>query len=318
MRPVIIAECCQNHNGDKEILKDMIHAAADNGADYVKIQAIRSSELSHRSRFDEGERDANGKQLVIKRPYQAEFERLSKLDLSLEEEAWFVEECRRVGVAPMTTAFTRTAAREVKDLGYEAIKVASYDCASYPLLRELKDYWSTIFVSTGATYDEEIAKAAEILKDVDSHFLHCVTIYPTPMTALHLNRMNFLRRFSPNVGYSDHSKPEDSKLWATKIALAMGASCIERHFTILGPTETKDGPVSINPEMLKEIRDFADMSRGERAAAISEEYPQWEETLGQNTRPLSHTELLNRDYYRGRFASMVNGRPVYNWEECEF
>ena len=318
MRPVIIAECCQNHNGDKEILKDMIHAAAENGADYVKIQAIRSSELSHRARFDEGETDANGKQLVIKRPYQAEFERLSKLDLSLEEEAWFVEECRRVGVAPMTTAFTRTAAREVKDLGYEAIKVASYDCASYPLLLELKDYWSTIFVSTGATYDEEIAKAAEILKDVDSHFLHCVTIYPTPMTELHLNRMNFLRRFSPNVGYSDHSKPEDSKLWATKIALAMGASCIERHFTILGPTETKDGPVSINPEMLKEIRDFADMSRGERAAAISEEYPQWEETLGQNTRPLSHAELLNRDYYRGRFASMVNGRPVYNWEEVNF
>lgn len=318
MKPVLIAECCQNHNGDKEILKDMIYAAAENGADYVKIQAIRSREVTHRPRFDEGIVDANGVQQVIKRPYAAEKERLSKLDLSLEEEAWFVDECRRVGVAPMTTAFTRTAAREVKDLGYEAIKVASYDCASYPLLRELKEYWSTIFISTGATYDHEIAKAAEVLKDVEAHFLHCVTIYPTPMSELHLNRMNFLRRYCSSVGYSDHSKPEDTKLWASKIALAMGASCIERHFTILGPTETKDGPVSITPEMLKELRDFSDMSRRDRIASISEEYPDWEETLGENTRPLSHAELLNRDYYRGRFASMINGSPVYNWEEVEF
>lgn len=318
MRPVLIAECCQNHNGDKEILKDMIHAAAENGADYVKIQAIRSRELTHRPRFDEGEVNSDGSQKTIKRPYAAERERLSKLDLSIDEEAWFVEECRRAGIAPMTTAFTIAAAHEVKDLGYEAVKVASYDCASYPLLRELKKYWSTIFISTGATYDHEIAKAAEVLKDIEAHFLHCVTIYPTPMSELHLNRINFLRRFSPSVGYSDHSKPEDTKLWASKIALALGASCIERHFTILGPTETKDGPVSITPAMLKEMREFADMSRGEMTRSISEEYPQWEEALGQNTRPLSHAELLNRDYYRGRFASMVDGRPVYNWEEVEF
>ncbi|MEM9680897.1 MAG: N-acetylneuraminate synthase family protein [Bacteroidota bacterium] len=293
----------------------MIHAAAENGADFVKIQAIRSNELTHRPRFNDGVIDDNGVQQVIKRPYSIELERLQKLDLSLDEEAWFVEECRRVGVAPLTTAFTRTAAREVKDLGYEAIKVASYDCASYPLLEELKQYWSTIFVSTGASYDEEIAKAAEVLKGTDTHFLHCVTIYPTPMCELHLNRINYLRRFSPNVGYSDHSKPADTKLWASKIALALGASCIERHFTILGPTETKDGPVSITPEMLKELRGFADMSRFDKTKAISVEYPEWENTLGEATRPMSHVELLNRDYYRGRFASKVSGRPVFNWED---
>lgn len=315
MRPILIAECCQNHNGDRNILKDMIHAAAENGADYVKIQAIRSRELTHRPRFDEGEVASDGKQIVIKRPYAAEHERLKKLDLSLDTEAWFVEECRRAGVAPMTTAFTITAAREVKDLGYEAIKVASYDCASYPLLKELKAYWSTIFVSTGATYDEEIAKAAEVLSDVEAHFLHCVTIYPTPMNELHLNRMNFLRRFSPRVGYSDHSKPAETDLWASKIALGLGASCIERHFTILETDQSKDGPVSVTPVMLAELRRFANLSRQERMHEIREGYPEWEATLGQTTRPLSHEELLNRDYYRGRFASMVNGTPVYNWEE---
>src|SRR5687768_13151256 len=116
-RPVLIAECCQNHNGNQEILKRMIYAAAENGADYVKIQAIRSRELTHRERFDEGETE-NGTVKVIKRPYAPELERLSKLDLSLDVERWFVEECWKAGIAPLTTAFTRTAADEIKDLGY--------------------------------------------------------------------------------------------------------------------------------------------------------------------------------------------------------
>ena len=215
----------------------------------------------------------------------------------------------------MTTAFTRTAAREVAGLGYEAIKVASYDCASFPLLDELKQYWKKIFVSTGATYDEEIEAAAQVLEGSDYTFLHCVTIYPTPMSELHLRRMSYLRRFSPQVGYSDHSKPAETKLWASKTALALGASCIERHFTILEDDQTKDGPVSINPAQLKELRDFADMDRGARMQGVQEEYPQWEESLGKSNRPLSHAELLNRDYYRGRFASKVNDQFVYNWED---
>lgn len=291
----------------------MIHEAAEHGADYVKIQAIRSRELTHRERFDEGVME-NGLVKVIKRPYAPELERLSKLDLSLDVERWFVEECWKAGVAPLTTAFTRTAAQEVKDLGYEAIKVASYDCASYPLLEDLKKYWNTLFVSTGATYDEEIEKAAEVLAGTNFTFLHCVTLYPTPMEELHLRRMAYLRRFTSKVGYSDHSKVADTDLWASKIALAMGADCIERHFTILEPHETKDGPVSINPKQLRELRQFADLDRSERMQIINKEYPKWHLSLGQSNRPLSHAELLNRDYYRGRFASKVDGKVVYNWE----
>jgi len=293
----------------------MIHEAAQNGADYVKLQAIRSRELTHRRRFDEGHTNDAGVQTVIKRPYKAEFERLSKLDLDLETEAWFVDECWRAGVSPVTTAFTRSAAREIEELGYEAVKVASYDCASYPLLRDLKERFSTLFVSTGATYNEEIEGAAKILEGSYFHMLHCVTIYPTPLHELHLRRMSYLRRFTHNVGYSDHSHVATTHLKASKLALAMGASCVERHFTILPADQTKDGPVSINPAQLKELRQFADLPRTERMAAIQEEYPQWEEAVGHAHRPMSRAELLNRDYYRGRFASLVDGRHTYNWEE---
>jgi N,N'-diacetyllegionaminate synthase len=318
MKPILIAECCQNHNGDKEILKRQIHEAANNGADFVKIQAIRSKEISHRVRFDEGLTDADGTILTIKRPYLAEVERLSKLDLSLDDEQWFVDECWRAGVAPMTTAFTITGAREIKDMGYEAIKIASYDCASFPLLREVKKYWNNIYVSTGATYDHEIEKAAEILAGSNFTFLHCLTIYPTPMDVLNLKRMSFLRRFTSKVGYSDHSLVETTHLWASKIALALGACCIERHFTVLEKDGTKDGPVSIKPQQLKELNEFAMLSRVEMMNIIKQEYPNWEQTIGSQFRDLSHAEKLNRDYFRGRFASLVNDNHIFNWEEVNF
>src|SRR5690606_16340212 len=74
--PLLIAECCQNHNGDREILKRMIHEATENGADYVKIQALYSWEVAYRERFEEGV-VVDGEQRAIKRPYQAEVDRLS-------------------------------------------------------------------------------------------------------------------------------------------------------------------------------------------------------------------------------------------------
>ncbi len=310
MRPVLIAECCQNHQGDFETLKRMVHAAAAAGADYVKIQAIRSRELTHRPRFDEGV-DA------IKRPYAAVVERLRGLDLTLDAEARFVDECRTAGIASMTTVFTRAAAREVKDLGYDAVKIASYDCASFPLLREVRQWWSTIVCSTGATFDEEIETAASILAGSEYTLLHCVTIYPTPIDQLHLRRMSRLRRFTPRVGFSDHTKPEQDGLWASKIALALGADMIERHFTVLDKGATRDGPVSIDPAELRALRDFADLPRPERMERIAREYPEWARALGQAERELSPAELRNRDYYRGRFASKINGTDVYNWEDVE-
>lgn len=318
MRPILIAECCQNHNGDREILKKLIHEAAENGADYVKIQAIRSRELTHRLEFDLGQFDENGVVKVIKRPFNIELERLKKLDLSLEDEQWFVEECWRAGIAPMTTAFTISSAREVKDMGYEAIKIASYDCASYALLKEVKKYWKKIFISTGATFDEEILLASNELFGSEYHFMHCITIYPTPLEELNLRRIAFLRKFSNNVGYSDHSHVATTGLLASKVALALGADSIERHFTVLEDDKTKDGPVSIKPHQLKELREFADLNRNERMARINKEFPQWELTLGKSTRPLSDSELLNRAYYRGRFASIVEGNYVYNWENKLF
>ncbi|MBU43838.1 MAG: general stress protein [Spirochaetaceae bacterium] len=314
----IISECCQNHNGDREILKRMIHESANAGAHYCKIQAIRSHELVYRERFEEGVRDASGIVTSIKRPFAPEKERLGRLDLTPEDEAWFVDECLRAGVAPMITVFTRGAIDEVAEMGFEAVKVASYDCASYPLLRDVRQRWSRIFVSTGATTDPEIARAASVLDGSDFEFLHCVTIYPTPLPALNLIRINYLKRFTSAVGFSDHTRPGETGLAASKMAMAMGATSVERHFTVLDPSETKDGPVSVSPKELRQLVEFGQLSRAERVHRVNEEYSEWNSFWGTRDRTLSSEELANRDYYRGRFASIRNGRPVFNWEDEVF
>jgi len=315
MAATLIAECCQNHNGNRDTLQRMIHAAAEAGADYAKIQGLYSRDIAFRERFEDGATEADGTVRVIQRPYRAEVDRLSGLDLTPDDEAWFVDECWRAGIAPMITVFTRGSIDRLADLGFEAVKIASYDCASLPLLREVRERWRRIYVSTGATFDDEIEAAARELAGVEATFLHCITIYPTPLDQLHLRRMHWLRRFSPEVGFSDHTKVADTGLRASMAALAMGADVIERHFTVLGPDETRDGPVSIDPGQLAQLRSFADLPRPERIATLAAEYPGWEETLGSARRELSPAELLNRDYYAGRVATWQGDRQVFNWED---
>ena len=309
----IIAELCQNHNGDVNILKDMIWRAADSGASHVKMQTIFSEDLTFRERFEEGI-TSNGVVKSIKRPYSPEFERLSKLDLEFDTHALFIDECSSAGVIPLTTVFNRSRLESIIELGFKEIKIASYDCASFPLINDLKNKFNHIYVSTGATHDSEIETTADILSDQNFSFLHCVTIYPTPVDKLNLNRIDYLRQFTDSVGFSDHTRPSRHGIDPDIVALWKDADVIERHFTILDSSQTKDGPVSVNPEQLKNIVDYSKYNHDELFELV-ENIPDYDKMLGSKTHSLSEEELLNRDYYRGRFASKINGKTIYNWEE---
>lgn len=316
----IIVEICQNHNGDRDLFGKMIEEAAKNGADIVKMQSIFSADVTKRDRFEEGVVDENGKQTAIKRPYQAEVERLSKLDLTIDDHKFFIEKCNELGVIPMTTIFARGRIKEVGELPWtgKTVKVASYDCASKPMLRELAEYFDHFIISTGAMYDNEIKETAGLMKELgkDFVFLHCVTSYPNTPEMSNLSRMEWLKQFTPSVGWSDHTKVEDNGINASKIAIMLGADYVERHFTVLPAGDTKDGPVSITPELLKELSVFRNLSKEEQKANIEKTIPNWEVFLGTPTREMTNTELLNRDYYRGRFATQNDtGEWIHNWEE---
>lgn len=316
----IIAEFCQNHNGDFDILARMVDAAAKAGASHGKIQAIFAEEVAFRPQFEEG-LVQDGITLSIKRPYQAEHDRLKKLEISYEQTAKFVQLCKDTGIKPMTTCFTRAQVAPLSQCGINEIKVASYDCSAFAMLRELKAKFSRIVVSTGATYDDEVRHAASILKGHDFAMLHCVTLYPTPLEQVHMARMDWLKTLAPQIGYSDHSAvAKDPHMIGTKVAMHLGATIVERHFTILPAGETRDGPVSITPDMLADLVRFGALDAKAQQAELDKTDPNWRVAIGQGDRKLSDQELLNRDYYRGRFASRrpesKNGRRmIFNWEE---
>jgi len=315
----IIVELCQNHNGNYQILEEMIHSAKESGAEIVKIQSMLSDDLTHRLRFDEGEVDQNGIIKVIKRPFKDEYERLKKLDLNDEAHFKFIDLCKKYDLIPMTTIFSRSRLDFLKKCQFKKIKVASFDCASFKMIEELaQTRFEEIIVSTGCTYDDEIKKTAQILTKYNKNFslLHCVSIYPTPIEEAHLERINFLKKITKNVGLSEHSNPEKDGLKISISALLYEPKYIERHFTILKQSESKDGPVSLNPKQLKYLIDISKKSKKEIEDYIKKNIPEFKIIKGLETRELSATELLNRDYYRGRFASKnLEGNFIYNWED---
>jgi N,N'-diacetyllegionaminate synthase len=312
----IIAEFCQNHNGSYDTLSRMIGEAAEGGATHAKIQTIFADDLSYRPEFEEGQIAPDGNVKVIKRPYQPEYERLKKLELTLEQHRRFVEDCRASGLEPLTTAFNLTCIPEIRDLGWRVIKVASYDCGSTPLIEALADNFQELIVSTGASYDEEIEATAALLKRRGANFtlLHCVTIYPTPLDEMHLSRLAYLRSLATSVGLSDHSLVARDGVKADLVAIHLGADTIERHFTVLPEDQTRDGKVSITRAHLREMADFAAMDHAAQEAYLAERVPERGIMLGQQKRPLSDAELLNRSYYRGRFCNKYGERQIYNWE----
>lgn len=318
-RVELIAEFCQNHNGSFETLTKMVHAAAESGADVGKMQTIFADWVAFRPQFEEG-LVQDGVTLSIKRPYLPEYERMKRLEISLEEQRKFVDLCKKAGLRPMTTCFARGGAKRIREAGFEEVKVASYDCASFPLLRELRALFKRVVISTGATHDDEIEHAAEIMKGHDFAFLHCVTMYPTPMEEMHFSRMEWLRSLAPSVGFSEHTLVSRDGLLASQIAIALGAEVVERHFTILPADQTKDGPVSINPEQLGSLRAFTEKSKDEQLSIVKAAWPDWKKSMGEARRALSPAELLNRDYFRGRFAtprpfSKAGRSMIFNWEE---
>jgi len=318
----VIAELCQNHNGDFELLLKMVDAAAESGATHVKIQHIYAKNLVYRPEFEMG-LEQGGALKAFCRPWQKEYDRLKELELTDDECCRFVEYSRSLGLIPMTTCFSRGDVERIYQQGFRVVKVASYDCASFTLLRELSARFDYLYVSTGSTFDDELDHAAKILIQNARGFslLHCVTQYPTPLEAMNLNRIEWLKQYCSNVGFSDHSLVSRDGILAAKAAIACGADIVERHFTILDPSLSKDGPVSVTREHIRALKDFSNLSTDDQFAQLSEEFPNWKLMLGESERWLSDEEILNRNYYRGRFGTARrkglhrSAEMIFNWDE---
>lgn len=125
-----------------------------------------------------------------------------------------------------------------------------------------------------------------------------------------------MRKFAKNVGFSEHSNSEKNGIKISIASLLYKPKYIERHFTILNKSKTKDGPVSLDPNELSFLIKISKRPMDEIKSYVKKNIPEFEKMKGFETRKLSDDELLNRDYYRGRFASLnKDNKFIYNWEE---
>jgi sialic acid synthase SpsE len=275
----IIAEMCQNHNGDMDLLETMVVEAAKNGADICKIQTIEAKHLIYWKEFEDF------------RPYEKEYERLKSLELSIDDEKKFVAICRQNKVEPMTTVFEHRGFKRFNDVGYKLMKISGYSVQK--VLPKIKDFnFEHLYISTSSMTYREIEWLTKHLKlnlpYRNYTLLNCTCVYPTPLEKLNLQNIEFYKKHFgfKNVGLSDHTNPHEDNLLSSKLAIYQGIDVLERHFTILGKDETRDGKVSITPDMLSELKRFSMLSPKEQYKEINE---------------LNETQKFNHHYYRNRF-----------------
>lgn len=274
----IIAELCQNHNGDLQLLEKMIKSASES-CDIIKIQTILADSLTKRDEYEEF------------RPYEAEYKRLKNLELSEEDEKFFIDKCREYNVEPMTTLFSKKQIDRFNRLGYRKLKLSGYSIPAFDYGKGLKDVkFDELFLSTSSLTFSELRRTKINLDRMGIKYtiLQCTCKYPTQFKDAQLHNIPFLKSIMKldSIGYSDHSNPWEDGLKIPKIAIFNGADVLERHFTILDQHETRDGKVSINAAMAKELKAFS----------LSVPFQQYLEL-----NEFDDEQKFNHKFYRGRF-----------------
>jgi N,N'-diacetyllegionaminate synthase len=241
---VIIAELCQNHQGDKSLLKDMVDTAGGCGAKFAKIQSFFAEDLAPEWEHDK--------------------ERLKKLELDWDTHARFVEWCGKAGVIPMTSVYTTGYLDKLWEAGFKWVKVGSAQSLDTELIKTYVEMGFKVVVSTGGHSLQEIPKIHPL-----AGVLHCVSQYPCKAFQANLIRMLDLRKYFPSVpyGFSSHIDPADPDCLDTlRTALFLGASFVEAHFTLRPRAETKDGPVSLDSAQLFELCHYDRLTFEQRLA----------------------------------------------------
>lgn len=255
-RTVIIAEAGVNHNGEIEIAKQLIDVAAEAGADYVKFQTFNADRIVTRSAVKAEYQQKSAKSS------ETQYEMLKKLELSFEMHKELISHCEQKSIKFLSTGFDPESIDMLIELGQQLIKIPSGEITNLPFLRHIGSLRLPVILSSGMSTMDEIGGALSILYEGGLSrdritVLHCTTEYPTPMDEVNLRAMNSIAtRFGVSVGYSDHTLGLEVAI----SAVALGATVVEKHFTIDRSLTGPDHKASLEPteltEMVKAIRNI--------------------------------------------------------------
>jgi N,N'-diacetyllegionaminate synthase len=252
----IIAEIGINHNGDPELAREMISAAAEAGADAVKFQTYTTESLV-----------AEGN------PYFEIFRQAELSELSILRQ--LQQHATAEGVIFFSSATTEMGLELLEELDLPLFKLSSANLTNVPLLRRAAATAKPIIISSGAATLSEVARADEILRDAgapDVAVLKCTSIYPCPPELANLAGIETLRAtFSGPIGFSDHTQG----IVAATAAVALGASIVEKHFTLDKAMEGHDHHFSSDPAemgaMVAAIREAEQMRGTHQITPVGDE-----------------------------------------------
>ncbi len=245
---IIIAEAGVNHNGSIDMAKQLVLKAKEAGVDYIKFQTFKASKLVTKSA-----KQAEYQQKNIGNGEDSQYQMLKKLELSPEEHDILIDYCHQVGIKFFSTAFDFDSIDYLHSLNLGLWKIPSGEVTNYPFLKRIAAYNEPTILSTGMCDMEDVRAAVDALyknglSKENLILLHCNTEYPTPFEDVNLKAMDALRReFGVEVGYSDHTKGIEVPI----AAVALGATVIEKHFTLDRNMEGPDHKASLEPDELK-------------------------------------------------------------------
>ena len=245
--PYFIAEAGVNHNGNIKIAYKMIEVAAEAGADAIKFQTFIASDLvsslADKAKYQKINTDKNESQL----------EMLKKLELKKKEFLLLKSYAKKYKIDFLSTPFEEKSLNFLLRLRIPAIKIPSGEINNFPFLTKIAKSGKPVILSTGMANLGEVESAIEFLeksKNKNIVILHCVSQYPSKIEDTNLLAMITMQKaFGYPVGMSDHSEGIEVPIAAT----ALGARCIEKHFTLDKNLEGPDHKASVTPVELKKL-----------------------------------------------------------------
>lgn len=245
---LIIAEAGVNHNGSLKLAKQLVDVAAAAGVDIVKFQTFRAENL-----VSEQAVQADYQKRNLGSSDQSQFSMLKKLELSQADHRILFEYCREKGVSFLSTAFDFESIDFLATLKPDLWKIPSGEITNYPYLKRIAQFRKPVILSTGMSTLGEITAAMNVLEEFGLSrnqitVLHCNTEYPTPMCDVNLRAMQTIAaELKVNTGYSDHTVGIEIPV----AAVALGATVIEKHFTLDRNLTGPDHKASLEPQELK-------------------------------------------------------------------
>ena len=290
-KTIIIAEAGVNHDGKLDKAFRLAVTAKKIKADFIKFQAFDPNLLCtvNAVKADYQKKNAN---------QESQLAMLKKLSLSEKDIIKINNFCKKIKIGLMFSVFDSKSYKVINNLKLKYMKIPSGEINNYPLLKSIKKNKTQIIFSTGLSNIKEIKYCYKILKEKKSVskiiIMHCNTEYPTPISDVNLRViLNLKKVFNCKIGFSDHS----TSTFLPAVAVAMGASYIEKHFTLNQKSRGPDHKASLNPKQ------FAEMVKNIKEV---------EKSLGSSIKKVTNSEKKNLFIVR---KSIVAKRKIFKGEK---